>query len=298
MNNPIVIKPCLLQGENDLPIETPIYKYLSIEAFLYLLEFRQLTFSRITNWPDAYEGSRFEFFKKVKTDQHFADKEKEDFYASCWSLQFEDLCLYENSDEHQNALDELQRNGSASMWESYCKTGGVRVKTTLGKMNNLLENNLDKIEIFRGKVYYEPAASWNKTIKTSELITTLLMKRVSFRHESEYRYILVPEEKRQESIITVSIDDLFEFFDEILISPAITSSKWISRTLYNIAVGLSIDPNRSGINHKSGNQFCKISQLYGLISETIGHYDIGYQSIQATGRSAAALTRESSLARA
>lgn len=270
----MVISPCLLQSEKDLPSETPIYKYLSIEAFLYLLEFRRVTFSRITNWPDAYEGTRFEFFKKIKNGHQFVDKGKKDFYASCWSLQTEELCLYDNPGEHQNAIDELQKNGSASMWESYCKNGGVRVKTTLGKMNNLLGAKLDNIAIFRGKVYYEPESSWNKTIKSDELITTLFMKRVSFRHEAEYRYILVPVGKIQEPIITVVLDDLFDFFEEILISPATSTTKWVTRTLYNIAVGISVDPKRLGTNHKNGKQFCKISQLYGLISETVGHYDM------------------------
>ena len=272
----MVINSCLLQGEEDLPSETPIYKYLSIEAFLYLLEFRRITFSRITNWPDAYEGSRFEFFKKIKQNQQFAEKEKDDFYGSCWSIQTEQSCFYENPSEHQNAILELQKNGSASMWESYCKKGGVRVKTTLGKMNSLLDIKLDKIAIFRGKVYYEPETSWNKTIKSEELITTLLMKRISFRHEAEYRYILVPEEKKQESIITVEVDDLFDFFEEILIGPATTSTKWVTRTLYNIAVSLSVDPKRPGTtNRRNGMQFCKISQLYGLISEKIGYCDMG-----------------------
>lgn len=275
MDDKKVTNPCLLRGENDLSGETPIYKYLSIEAFLYLLEFRRLTFSRITNWSDAYEGSRFEFFKKIKQDHQFANNEKQDFYASCWSLQTEELCLYETSAEYQKAIDELQQNGSASMWGSYCKKGGVRVKTTLCKMNNLLEAELDKIAIFRGKVYYEPQGSWNKTLKCSELITTLLMKRVSFRHEAEYRYILVPEEKEQTPTLTVKIENLFDFFDEILIGPATVSTKWIPRTLYNMAVGLSIGPNMQGINHKNGKQFCKISQLYGHISQHIGHNDMG-----------------------
>ena len=267
----------MLKGESDLPADTAIYKYLSIEAFLYLIKFQRLTFSRITNWSDAYEGSRFEFFKKAKNDQQFSKKRKDDFYACCWTLQTEDLCLYENTDEHKKALEELQRSGSASMWEGYCKNGGVRVKTTLGKMDALLQNKLknsDIFKMFRGRVYYEPSTSWDKTSKISDLISTLFMKRVPFRHEAEYRYILVLNETVKEPVISVMIDDLYNFFDEILISPATNSKKWITRTLYNISVGISINPERSGTNSKNGNQFCKISQLYGSISETIGHYDM------------------------
>ncbi len=31
-----MIVPCLFQGEEDIPESTPLYRYLSVEAFLYL----------------------------------------------------------------------------------------------------------------------------------------------------------------------------------------------------------------------------------------------------------------------
>jgi len=270
MNRLAQIKSCLLEGEEDLPDETPLFKYLSIESFLYLVEFRRLNLSRITNWPDAYEGTRFEFFRKIKTQDEFSNNTKDDFYGSCWSLQTEEPCLYESQEVHKLAIDELYRNGSAAMWEAYCKNGGVRIKTTLKKLNALFLNGLANCSIYRGKVFYEPATSWNKTIKTSGLISLLFMKRISFRHEAEYRYILVSDEPRQESIIDVSTWKLSDFLDEILVSPATSSQKWISRTLYHLGVDISLE-NRICINSKNGNQFCRISQLYGLVSEIVGH---------------------------
>lgn len=275
MKNLKKIESCLFSNETELPDETPIYKYLSIEAFLFLIEFNYLTFSRISKWPDHYEGARFEFFKEMKVKHKFSKKNKNDFFGSCWTLQAEESCLYEDPKDYQNAIDELQKNGSASMWDSFCKNGGVRIKTTLGKMNTLLEANLNRISIFRGRVFYEPEKSWGKTLCSSDLISKLFMKRVSFRHEAEYRYILVPNGKIKKPNIIVPIKDLFDFFDEILICPATASSKWITRTLYNIAVGISIRPGYSGTNYKNGKQFCRISQLYGLISESIGYYDMG-----------------------
>lgn len=44
-----MINPCLFEGEKDIPESTPLYKYLSVEAFLYLIEFERLTFSQTTN---------------------------------------------------------------------------------------------------------------------------------------------------------------------------------------------------------------------------------------------------------
>lgn len=259
-----IIQPCLLQGKGDLPKDTPLYKYLSVEAFLYLFHFRLLTFSRLASWPDAYEGFRYQFFKEFKRDPQFAEITRNDFWGSCWTLQTEDIRLYDNTKEHALAVEDLQRNGSASMWETYCRNGGVRIKTSLDKMNDVLKNNLASFKIFRGKVYYEPVTDWQKTTKTSDLVSTLFMKRIAFRHEAEYRYILVPKTSEKKTMITAPIGDLFEFLDEVLIRPATNSTKWISRTLYNIVAEIAIA-------RRCRKPFCKISQLYGVISEAIGN---------------------------
>jgi len=87
MNDSLQIKPCLLEGEDDLPENTPLYKYLPIEAFLYLYEFERINFTRITDWPDAYEGSRFEFFSNAKKDQRYSNRNTDEFYGSWWTLQ-------------------------------------------------------------------------------------------------------------------------------------------------------------------------------------------------------------------
>ena len=277
MDENVTIRSCLLQGDNDLHGETPLYKYLSVEAFLYLIEFKRLIFSRITTWPDAYEGVRFESFNKFKKNPEYSKNKKDDFSGSCWSLQSEDKRLYDDNDDmkeknYQAAIDELKRNGSAAMWESYCKYGGVRIKTTLDKLNKLFSTKLQNCRLFREKVYYEAASSWSKTIKAPNIISALFMKRIPFRYESEYRYILVLNESKK--IISVEIDDLFDLIDEILFAPATPPNKWISRTLYNIGVGISINPDRGEINIKNGEQFCRISQLYGSISEIVGHYNM------------------------
>lgn len=275
MSESAKIYPCLFDGENDLSPETPLYRYMSVEAFLYLLAFSRITISRITEWPDSYEGTRFEFLKKVKEDKEFSNKNKNDFHVSCWTLQTEERSLYKIAESFDAAQNELARNGSAAMWESYCKNGGVRIKTTLGRIESLLSSEIPGWKIYRGKVYYEPANEWTKTVKAPSLISTLLHKRVSFRSEAEYRFILVPDKEVHQSRVTASISDLYDFLDEILVVPATLSNKWLSRTLYNVAVGLSIKyPHRTNINIKNGQQFCRISQLYSLVSETIGHYDM------------------------
>ncbi|MEW6659160.1 MAG: hypothetical protein AB1424_10910 [Thermodesulfobacteriota bacterium] len=264
-----IIEPCLLKGE-DLPGETPLYQYLSIEKFLYLRVWKRVTFSRITSWLDAYEGFRFDYFNKFLSVPEFADNKNDDFFGSCWSLQNEDICLFVDSREYEAALEELKKEGSASMWEAYCRYGGVRIKTTINKLNELFATKLSECKLLRrGKVYYEPKEIYN----TIEGISTFFAKPISFRHESEYRYILLPNKPKDEKLIYFEIGDLFHLIDEILVAPATKANKWISRTLYNIGVGISIAPHREE-NVKNGKQFCRISQLYGKISEDTDHFDM------------------------
>jgi hypothetical protein len=222
---------------------------------------------------DVFEGSGYEFFKKATKDRQLANKD--DFYGSCWSLQYEEKCLYKNDEEHKLAIEELEKEGSAPMWEAYCRNGGVRIKTTVGKINNLLSGYLGDFKIYRGRIFYEPASSTKKTMeiyKNPGFVLAFFLKRISFRYESEYRYIIAPNKHLEENIISIPTSHLYDFIDEILVSPATASNKWVSRTLYNIGVRISEPP---GLNAKNGKQFCRISQLYGLISQVLGHQDMG-----------------------
>lgn len=272
MNDRIKIIPYILNGDVDLPPETPLFRYLSTEAFLYLLTFQRLVFAKVSEWPDSLDGTRFEFLKKVKEDDAIGATPFNDFFVSCWTLQAEERCLYKDDPAHLTAQKELALNGSAAMWESYCKNGGVRIKTTIGKVEALLCANLPEWKIFRGKVYYEPAAEEAPSPQFPSLVTTLMHKRTSFRSESEYRFVLLAPVEIDEPRESAKVEDLFEFLDEILVSPATSANVWLSRTLYNIAVGVSNrPPQKTCINIKNGRQFCRISQLCKEVSETVGH---------------------------
>ncbi len=262
---------CLFQDEQDLDKNTPIYKYMSMEKFLFLIKYQKVMFSKVTSWPDAYEGARFNFLRKVHRDDKYSNKSKDHFFGSSWSLQTENSCLYRDGEEWQKSEDELQQSGSASMWESYCKQGGVRIRTTIGKMENILNGQIEGFDACRGIVQYEPSGCWNKTLSSSGLVSKLFIKRVSFRHESEYRFILVAEKEDSEDRVFFNIGSIFDFVDEFLISPAVKSDVWISRLLYQYAVSISFPPSISGTNVKDGREYCRISDLYGQISIAISN---------------------------
>ncbi len=180
--------------------------------------------------------------------------------------------MYEDVKEYRFADAELEKKGSAAMWESYCKSGGVRIKTTIGKMDLLMQDELSGVAIHRGKVRYKPVETSIRRRYIRNALSAFFIKSPSFRYESEYRYLICPSTQK-EDIIPVEINDVFAFIDEILISPATPRRKWMSRTLYNMAVTSFMDPNKH-TNLKNGKQFCRTSNLYGVIGETVGHYDM------------------------
>jgi hypothetical protein len=227
-------------------------------------------FQRISSWPDAFEGAQFEFFKNLRTDDVHAKCTLESFLGSSWTLQTENSAVYSNDAEHQSAEDELKDSGSAAMWETYCKNGGVRIRSTIGKIERLLEERAEGYECHRGRVLYEASRNWERSIKNRDLISKIFLKRVPFRYESEYRFVLVSssgDEPPPRAFFPV--DDLYEFVDEFLICPAVKNRIWISRMLYGYATSISISPRRPGSNRKGGKQYCRISNLYGNISEEL-----------------------------
>jgi hypothetical protein len=263
------METCIIGENRDLQTETPIYKYLSMEAFLFLLRYKTRLFSKLSSWPDAFEGARFEFFKQIKNEDEYSNKTTDYFFGSSWTLQTENSCFYEDPDEHKKAEEELCKSGSASMWENYCKNGGLRIKTTIGKIEAILNQQANDYKCYKGEVHYEPSGYWKKTLSTSGLISKLFIKRVSFRHESEYRFILVANENKKTNQLFFDIGRPYDFVDEFLVSPAISNNVWIARMLYHYAVSTSISPDIVGTNHKNGEQYCRISNLYGNISHEI-----------------------------
>lgn len=65
MSEGIEIVPLCPEGEVDLPVDTPIYKYMSTEVFLQLLSSRTLIFTRLDQWSDACAPQRNTFRNDV-----------------------------------------------------------------------------------------------------------------------------------------------------------------------------------------------------------------------------------------
>jgi hypothetical protein len=245
-----------------------LYRYISVENLKYFFE-GSFSLTRVSSWYDRMETADFEFLQEV---QKFDPRGSfNDIFASCWTLDSVPPGSLEPRFSTTLADDELKKDGSASMWEDYCKTGGVRVATTLEKLlKNFQSTSSLETNLFYGKVKYLAARDSARFNNIERIEHALFHKRVGFRHEVEFRFICSAP-NREQNYIQIPISDYFEFLDEILVFPLKDNSLCsIASELHDKGVNIATAPNK-GINNKGGRRFCRISQLYGSVDESIGN---------------------------
>lgn len=266
--------PCeqiAMHGSNVLPEETPLYRYLPVDSYISLLEKQELWLAKITSWHDSHEGMRFDAMKCKEPSHPYAEKTLDNFFATCWSLQTEDKLLFVaerdsqkifDEEAYQRSVVELATHGSDAMWRAYCPIGGVRIKTTIGKLAGLLSGaNLPTKALHAGQVYYDLFESkWGGTLGNKHFASAFLQKRVCFRSEAEFRFLFCASEKIEDTHVKVPIRNLYRFIDEVLVSPAKLSNAAVIHELVNDTLR-QIAPDKV----KDGRQFCRISQLYGNV---------------------------------
>jgi hypothetical protein len=234
-----------------LPAETPIYKYMGIDSFLHFFMNRSLVLQKIRSWPDYLEGKLFEFFKKNGLIQ--TESSPDDYFGSCWTLQDDDQRLFSSEEGFQTSCEEMRELGSAAMWEAYCKDGGLRVKTTIGKVLDVLGPH----QMWHGSIHYEPS-SLPIARKPEPIEEALFYKRTCFRHEGEYRFIV--KLAKPLGILSLPINNMRSFVDEILVSPARKEDSWRARAIYRLVANSYMSCTRDEINSKDGKQYCRISE--------------------------------------
>lgn len=252
--------------EDKITNDTPIYKYLSIESFYHFIYYRTIMFNKINSWPDAYEGYLFNIYndRLKKNGEDF--KSLKNYFGSSWTFQRNNNLTIEEELE-------LHQDGSAAMWESYCKNGGVRLKTTIGKVISIInshknESIRNKFNLLNKSVDYIAKNNFD-SLGQKPIVNHLFKKRVAFTYEDEYRFLLEAKTNYDKDLLFFKINDIYDFVDEFLVSPAINRNVWISKMLYHYAVNITLEKTDRGTNNKNGKQYCRISNLYGQISEEI-----------------------------
>lgn len=245
---------------NGISDDVVLYKYFSCETFCQFIKSHSLKFATPTNWDDKFEGRRYNFFEQGHRAEHYR--------ATCWTLEAEDVVFRYGDDPAmcKAAINDLDEFGHAAMWGSFCRDGGVRIRSTYGKLKKLFIESLPPGEIWAGKVRYEPESRWKSLPGTTDHVGQLFIKGVSFRHEAEFRFVYRPENMKCSDEFYLPIDNPYELIDEFLVAPESANSTWGARELYLDCVDKFSTRIPGPTNEKNGAQHCRISQLYGNIS--------------------------------
>jgi hypothetical protein len=248
--------------------ETKLYKYMTPEAFKLFLE-RGVHMTKMVSWPDRFETAGFEFlqvfpaFDDIRSSRHF--------YASCWTFDIIKRGEIKNEISYHAAIKELSDDGSAAMWEAYCKKGGVRICTTIGKLKTIFgQSSLNCSVIHSGAAKYRAAMDHERLKQNLPIEKTFFFKRVGFRHEVEYRFVSYLENETEEHI-NVPVANYANFVDEVLVFPMENAGlNSTANDLHQLGWGI-LDSSSRGKRKNASGLFCRSSQLYGMVSNQQGN---------------------------
>jgi len=208
------------EEEQEKYFYTPIYQILPLEYAISILQNRVLRFNSVFKyWEDPYELFLFKQNIFIEgTPFHINDYDKK-LYGQCWSL---------NKD-------------TDAMWRIYSsKKKGVRIKTTIGKMIQVLDQT-------RGMNWTAPAFGLVKYVdikfikeylrqiekdgsgKFFEMMSdSLFYKREQFSHEKEVRFIIQTEgvdgfQYNDGDFLNLKIDPT-ELIEEISLDPRLDAN--------------------------------------------------------------------------
>lgn len=157
-----------------------IYKYMSFEQFISMIELKRLYLTKILQWEDIYEGYSFKNYTK---------KSLHDLIGTSFGVgdsQIEELSNFYMKHIYGQSWS-WDQNESDAMWRIYSEDGmGVRIKVDSKDNAIALQNSLvpKNVSIDEFSVIY--TNNLEKNINDED---SLKLKRKPFEHEKEYRFL-------------------------------------------------------------------------------------------------------------
>jgi hypothetical protein len=212
----------------DLTPQTKLYRYISIEGFLSLIETRSVRVSLITTWDDQWEG----ILGKVPVIDGAGKRQIPGYsfyqlvYGMCWSR-----------------LEE-----SDAMWRIYSPfRNGIQLSTSVDGFRSIRGFNCGCVSSVS---YFGTVEELLKLAERQHLspFVDALMKREAFRHEAEVRFLTHADfldPKQPESAHASLPVDLAQFLEGITLDPR-ADDAWLSTlSMYCERAGLKIRPTKS-----------------------------------------------------
>jgi hypothetical protein len=217
-----------------LNAETKLYRYISFRQFVDFIETKQVSLSRIKNWPDTWEVPLARL--PMQTDdgpiRFSLWNIHESMFGQCWSLHKE----------------------SDAMWRIYSQQNeGVVVETSVKKFDLLRDI---KYAALGPVIYYDDLKVALNEIDRSkngeyEIFTGAFLKRRAFEHENEVRLVTMDDERclvdrPSDGALRLNIDlDPLKFIEGITIDPRADDRHVEVLQKYCERIGINVKPIKS-----------------------------------------------------
>lgn len=205
----------------DIPDDDVVlWRYIDLAKYLDLLQTAELHFTRADSMEDRWEGSYSPVNVAVRPamwGEHFAlvsaakaqisDHARTHTYLNCW---------YEGIDE------------SYAMWRLYDPTGqGVAITTTTGDLRRSLTG---PEHVWGARVQY---VNYTTTfIPERNMFSAFVYKRLSFKHESEYRLLGAVFDQAAPPLFKREPVDLEALIAAVYVSP--DAPEWTARVVTDV----------------------------------------------------------------
>lgn len=217
---------------NGLDINDRVYKYMTLNQFLYLIENNMTYFTRIECWDDSWEAPRrnIPVLNENGKIEYPIYSSSSDLFGQCWTLKEE----------------------SDAMWRIYSPNKDeIKIATSVKKFE--LITGIDHYAV--NKVYYysdlRDGLQYGENMEgLSNLLKDGLIKRVAFNHEEEVRLLTLNDERilgkriKDGNHIQLGIN-VIEFIEDIVIDPRADDYYIDTIRKYCRRVGLKITPKKS-----------------------------------------------------
>ncbi len=233
---------------SDLADDTKIYRYMSLESFISMMESEKILFTKISEWDDPWEafGSKLPLFNEGKPVERLYSA-CEELFCQCWTLLAE----------------------SDAMWRIYStQKTGIQISTSLRKFR-LLKNA--KACVISKIVY--GSSEYDLLIKSEAIkmpFADALVKRDAFAHEQEVRVMVygpdVTDYNHEWSHIQLPLD-IANFIEGIKIDPR--AEEWYVNTIreYCVRRGLNTEPSKSTLYDPNPHKRSKFARNIVAVNE-------------------------------
>jgi hypothetical protein len=229
-----------------------LFKYLDLHKLIYFLNSENLFFSPLSYFDDPLEG----ISKKVLFDKHEVDIKKEAYENSDDRILQDD----EKKEHYRNYLEKVQQQLFAScwflgireslaMWETYSNNDSVALRFNPNHLCDIMIKRFKEIEekdfdvMVHGKVEYfklSPFDPDDASLKNCGHKFTGFLKDLSYKHEEEFRFLLIQKNQRQHSEYYEFELGLLKDLDFTIITHPYME-EWKFKNIYNILKNNGLD---------------------------------------------------------